>query len=264
MLEFPRWVLTLIGISFALFHVTLGLLSWTSYDNDNLLFLSVAIYLTTVVVSLTLKPGLAMGRFMGAVSFVGALSTAITANAGIGAGQTGTYASWYVGGLGLLLRRLGQPGDRRRLKRPRPIVRREQHVLQLGRNQVDRAVVHHPALGMAHLGPRIGVEQVDERKRPIRNPRKHVKRIAHVQPDIGKPGIADMSQGLSHAVDEGLGAPERHLRVQPRLVDEMLAAAKSDFKPGCERPVWKQARNIFRCARNDKSRARPTTPMKRR
>ena len=34
--------------------------------------------------------------------------------------------------------------------------------LELGRDQVERAVVDHPALGVARLRPRIGMKQVDE------------------------------------------------------------------------------------------------------
>jgi hypothetical protein len=44
-----------------------------------------------------------MGPLLGAISGIGAVATVVVANLGISAGETGTYASWYVGGMGVLL-----------------------------------------------------------------------------------------------------------------------------------------------------------------
>ena len=46
--------------------------------------------------------------------------------------------------------------------------------LELGRDQVERAVVDHAPLGVARLGPGIGVQQIEERQRAIGNAAKHV------------------------------------------------------------------------------------------
>jgi hypothetical protein len=92
-----------VAILFALFHAILGALSWDKYDQVSLLAASIVIYLITVTLSIILRPGIAMGWLLAVVALVGAVTTAIVANAGIGAGETGTYASWYVGGMGVLL-----------------------------------------------------------------------------------------------------------------------------------------------------------------
>ena len=39
---------------------------------------------------------------------------------------------------------------------------------ELGREQVDRAVIDHPPLGVPRLGPRVGVEQIEEAQAPRR------------------------------------------------------------------------------------------------
>lgn len=103
MLEVPRWLLALVASSFATFHAVLGILAWHGYDNYFLLALSIAVYLITVAAAVMLKRGLEMGSLVGAVVGIGAVSTSVIANLGISPGQTGTYASWYVGGMGVLL-----------------------------------------------------------------------------------------------------------------------------------------------------------------
>jgi hypothetical protein len=103
MLNSPRWLMVLVSTSFATFHAVLGALAWEGYDNDYLLTLSIVVYLATVVMAVGFRKGLAMGPVLGALTGVGAVATAVIANLGISAGETGTYASWYVGGMGVLL-----------------------------------------------------------------------------------------------------------------------------------------------------------------
>jgi hypothetical protein len=102
MLNSPRWLLALVSVSFATFHAVLGALSWKGYDDVWMLALSIAIYLTSVGLAVGLKPGLQMGPGAGAIAATGGVATSIVANLGITNGQTGTYASWYVGGMGVL------------------------------------------------------------------------------------------------------------------------------------------------------------------
>ncbi len=52
--------------------------------------------------------------------------------------------------------------------------------LELRRDQVERAVVHHPPLGVARLGPGVGMEEIDQQQRPVRHPPQHIERVAHV------------------------------------------------------------------------------------
>lgn len=103
MLNSPRWLLALVSVSFATFHAVLGALSWKGFDDVWMLAFSIAIYLTAVGLAVGLKPGLQMGPAAGAIAATGGVATSIVANLGITEGQTGTYASWYVGGMGVLL-----------------------------------------------------------------------------------------------------------------------------------------------------------------
>lgn len=103
MINLQRIAVTSVAILFAVFHAVLGALSWEQYDDVYLLGVSIAIYLVTLTLSVVLRSGLAMGWALAVLVVFGAVGTAITANSGIGEGQTGTYASWYVGGMGVLL-----------------------------------------------------------------------------------------------------------------------------------------------------------------
>lgn len=102
MLDAPRWLLALVSFSFATFHAVLGAVSWRGYDNIWMLWFSIFIYLATVGLAVGLRTGLQMGPGLGALAATGGVATSIVANLGITEGQTGTYASWYVGGMGVL------------------------------------------------------------------------------------------------------------------------------------------------------------------
>lgn len=103
MLEVPRWILATVVISFASFHAVIGALAWEGYDDHALLVLSILIYLFSVGLSVSMQSGLVMGRALALMISIGAITTSLVANEGITSGQTGTYASWYVGGMGVLL-----------------------------------------------------------------------------------------------------------------------------------------------------------------
>lgn len=103
MLEVPRWILATVVISFASFHAVIGALAWEGYDDHTLLVVSILIYLFSVGLSVSMQSGLVMGRSLAIMISIGAITTSLVANEGITSGQTGTYASWYVGGMGVLL-----------------------------------------------------------------------------------------------------------------------------------------------------------------
>jgi hypothetical protein len=102
-INLQRIAVSAVAILFAAFHAILGALSWEKYDRVDLLTISIGVYLVTVALSVVLRPGLEMGWLLAVVAVIGAVATAVIANVGISAGQTGTYASWYVGGMGVLL-----------------------------------------------------------------------------------------------------------------------------------------------------------------
>lgn len=103
MINLQRIAISTVAILFGVFHAVLGALSWEQYNDVLLLGISIATYLVTLTVIVVLRNGLSMGWLLALVAVIGALATALSANAGIGEGETGTYASWYVGGMGVLL-----------------------------------------------------------------------------------------------------------------------------------------------------------------
>jgi hypothetical protein len=103
MLEVPRWILATVVIAFATFHAVIGALAWEGYDNHFLLIISIVLYLASIGVSVSMQDGLVVGWPTGLLIAVGAVATSLVANLGITSGQTGTYASWYVGAMGVVL-----------------------------------------------------------------------------------------------------------------------------------------------------------------
>src|SRR3546814_9914311 len=80
---------------------------------------------------------------------------------------------------------------------------------QLGRDHVERAGVHEPALGVAHLWPGIGMEQINALQRSVGQALQHVQRVAHMHADIRKRPVADMHERADDAVQERFAADER-------------------------------------------------------
>ena len=102
--------------------------------------------------------------------------------------------------------------------------------LELGREQVDRAVIDHPPLGVARLGPRVGVEQIEEAQRAVGHALEHFERIAAPQPDIGEMLVADVAERGRDAVEERLGADEAVVGQHVGALGEMLAGAEADLE----------------------------------
>ncbi len=103
MLEVPRWILATVVIAFAIFHAVIGALAWEGYDNHVLLILSIILYLASIGIAVSMQEGLVVGKLMGSLIAIGAVAASLVANLGITSGQTGTYASWYVGAMGVVL-----------------------------------------------------------------------------------------------------------------------------------------------------------------
>ena len=98
------------------------------------------------------------------------------------------------------------------------------------RDPVKRAGVHHPPFGVARLAPRIGVEEVDTLKRRIGQPREHIKRVTHVQPDIAQPATFDMDKRTDDAIEKRFAADKAVIGASGGLGREMFSCAKADFE----------------------------------
>ena len=103
-------------------------------------------------------------------------------------------------------------------------------LLQFVSDQPDGAIVHHPALGVSGLGPRIGMQQVDHGQGRIGQPGKHFQRITMMQANVGKVAIVGMGQSASDSVQVRLGPDEAMVGQEIGTVGEMLSAAEADLQ----------------------------------
>ena len=125
--------------------------------------------------------------------------------------------------------------------------------LDLGGEQSDRAGIHEAPLGVACLGPGIGVEQPAAIEAGVRQALEHLDRVAHVQADVGQPAVADVHQRADDAVEERFAADEAHVGCHRRLLRHMLALAKADLDR--ERSILtEQPRRIERAVGGDLDR----------
>lgn len=111
MLKAPRWLLASVSIAFGLYHSILGIAAWRSYDNFWFMALSICIYLTSLVLSVVASPGLAIGRFYGAMVALGGVLTVWVAHLGLTPNHADPYSTWYVGGMSALLGVLAARGQ---------------------------------------------------------------------------------------------------------------------------------------------------------
>ena len=102
--------------------------------------------------------------------------------------------------------------------------------LELARDHRDRAGVHHPALGVARLGPGVGMEQIDEAERSVGDAAQHGQGIAHMEADIAERAVANMAKRGDDTVQERLAADEAMVGQQIGAPSHMLAAAEADLE----------------------------------
>ena len=84
---------------------------------------------------------------------------------------------------------------------------------------------------VAFFGPWIWVEQEGSANALFWQNVEQIARVAGVNSDICDPCSADFTQEHGHAVDVGLAADKADIRVQSGLMQQMLAAAKTNFEP---------------------------------
>ena len=111
MLKAPRWLLALVSIAFGMYHAILGAAAWRSYDNLWLMALSMVIYLGSLVISVVSSPGLAIGKFYGALVALGGVLTVWVAHVALRTDHSDPYSTWYIGGMSALLGVLAARGQ---------------------------------------------------------------------------------------------------------------------------------------------------------
>lgn len=111
MLKAPRWLLASVSIAFGVYHAILGIAAWRSYDDLWIMALSMFIYLGSLVLSVVASPGLAIGRFYGAIVALGGVLTVWVAHAALTPEHIDPYSTWYVGAMSALLGVLAARGQ---------------------------------------------------------------------------------------------------------------------------------------------------------
>src|SRR5207253_2058195 len=84
--------------------------------------------------------------------------------------------------------------------------------------------------GVARLGPRVRMKQIEEPQRTIGDSLEDLERVTAPQPDIGEMLVADMAKRGGNAVEERFGADEAVVRQHVGPRSEMLARAETDFE----------------------------------
>lgn len=106
---------------------------------------------------------------------------------------------------------------------------------QFAREQIHWSVVHHAPLGMARLGPGIGMEQVEKRKRSIGNASQHFQSVAMMDAHIADRSMSaaiaiDVGQCLRNAIQKRLGANKAVIWQHIGTECHVLTTTEANFK----------------------------------
>jgi hypothetical protein len=103
MISVSRFAISLIGILFGLFHAVLGVYWLTSYIDPGLGAAALVLYVLGILTTMGLYRGLHMPVGQAVFNGLVALALPLIVNPLIADGAHNTFATWYVGGLGVLL-----------------------------------------------------------------------------------------------------------------------------------------------------------------
>ena len=103
MIRVSRFPISLIGILFGLFHAVLGGYWVSSYIDPGLGVGALALYVVAILTTLGLYRGLHMPVGQAVFNALVAIALPLIVNPLIADGAHNTFATWYVGGLGVLL-----------------------------------------------------------------------------------------------------------------------------------------------------------------
>lgn len=102
-IKVSRLHLVLVTYLFGLFHAALGIAWSTDYQSRLVGFGAVGIYVLALSMTILLHKGLNIPKWQGLFNLITAAALAQIIESQIGASHYGTYATWYVGALGVLL-----------------------------------------------------------------------------------------------------------------------------------------------------------------
>jgi hypothetical protein len=103
MISVSRFAISLIGILFGLFHAVLGFYWVASYIDPGLGIAALVLYVVAILTTMGLYRGLHMPVVQAVFNALVAIALPLIVNPLIADGSHNTFATWYVGGLGVLL-----------------------------------------------------------------------------------------------------------------------------------------------------------------
>ena len=103
MIRVSRLPMALTAIGLGLFHSALGILWSGRYQDASYVYLGIAIYLATLTPTILIHKGLAIPAWQGTLNLLVAAVLPQLSYSQITQDSHGTYATWFVGALGVLL-----------------------------------------------------------------------------------------------------------------------------------------------------------------
>ena len=103
MINIPRWLVATLALAFSMYHPAVGSFGLMSYENKGVGIASLLIYFVCACVSITAYPGLILPRFQALLNIGAAVAVPALVNSQISTNLAGGWATWYVGGIGVLL-----------------------------------------------------------------------------------------------------------------------------------------------------------------
>jgi hypothetical protein len=103
LIHIPRWLVATLALAFSMYHLVVGAYGLVGYENRGVGVAALLIYFLCVSLSITAYPGLILPRFQGVLNIGAAVAVPSLVNSQISTDLAGSWATWYVGGIGILL-----------------------------------------------------------------------------------------------------------------------------------------------------------------
>ena len=103
MIRLPRWVISIVGLSFAVFQAVLGALWVDSYRDPFVGWLAIVLYLAAVVPTVIGYRGLAMPVLQAWANVLVSVVLPVMVNSQLANLDHETFETWYIGAIGALL-----------------------------------------------------------------------------------------------------------------------------------------------------------------
>lgn len=103
MIRIPRWLVAGLGILFAGFHATLGILNLRAGENSALGLSALAIYLAAVLPTIVFYRGIRLPVFQGIFNLAAAALVPLLVNSYLRPQDMSSYSTWYVMGIATIM-----------------------------------------------------------------------------------------------------------------------------------------------------------------